>query len=81
MASAIGTAVALSFFYATIFREEGTASEIVVFHDAYAYGMLAAAVFLSLALLVGLVDLTWRRRRRENGANDDDDVEYGVGHA
>lgn len=79
--TAIGTAVALSFFYATIFREEGTASEIVVFHDAYAYGMLAAAVFLSLALLVGLVDLTWRRRRRENGANDDDEVEYGVGHA
>ena len=77
--TAIGTAVALSFFYATIYREEGTASDIVVFHDAYAFGMLTAAVFLALALVVGLVDLTWRRRLRADDAEDE--PEQRVGHA
>ncbi len=61
--TAIGTAVALSLFYSTIFRETGSASDLVVFHDAYAFGMISAALFLALAFLVSLVDLSSRRRR------------------
>ncbi|HET8927856.1 MAG TPA: MFS transporter [Microbacterium sp.] len=66
--TSIGTAVALSLFYATIFREEGgeTASH-VVYHDAYAYGMVACAVFVALAFLLGILDLTARHRRKPTG--------------
>ena len=66
--TSIGTAVALSLFYATIFREEGgEASTHVVYHDAYAYGMVACAVFVALAFLLGILDLTARRRRKPTG--------------
>ena len=66
--TSIGTAVALSLFYATIYREEqGTASAHVIYHDAYAYGMVACALFVALAFLLGLLDLTARRRRRPTG--------------
>ena len=42
--TSVGTAVALSLFYATIYREgDSTAPDIVVYHDAYAYGMTAVA--------------------------------------
>ncbi|QKJ19622.1 MFS transporter [Microbacterium hominis] len=62
--TAIGTAVALSLFYATIYREaDGAAPDLQVFHDAYAFGMLAAALFLALSFVVSLLDLSARRRR------------------
>ena len=60
--AAIGTAVALSLFYATIFRESGDEPQTVTYHDAYAIGMTAVAVLLALALLAGVVDLAGRRR-------------------
>jgi len=61
--TSVGTAVALSLFYATIYREaDGTAPDIVVYHDAYAYGMTAVAVFVALAFLISIVDLSSRRR-------------------
>jgi MFS family permease len=63
--TAVGTAVALALFYATVFREQGSAADLVVYHDAYAYGMIAVGIFLALALVVGVVDLAGRRR---NGA-------------
>jgi MFS family permease len=62
--AAIGTAVALSLFYATIYRESGTHDDLVVYHDAYAFGMLSVAVFLSLAFIVAIVDLSARRKKR-----------------
>ncbi|MFD4960344.1 MFS transporter [Microbacterium sp. NPDC058389] len=62
--AAVGTAVALSMFYAAIYRESGSHSSLVVFHDAYAFGMLSVGVFLALAFLVAIVDLTARRNRR-----------------
>jgi MFS family permease len=66
--TSIGTAVALSLFYATIYREEGgEASAHVVYHDAYAYGMVACAVFVALAFLLGILDLTARHRRKPTG--------------
>ncbi|MEV8268097.1 MFS transporter [Microbacterium sp. NPDC076911] len=60
--TAIGTAVAISLFYATIYRESGSRPDLVVFHDAYAFGMLSAALFLAVAFLIGLIDLSSRRR-------------------
>lgn len=64
--TSVGTAVALSLFYATIYREgNGAAPDIVVYHDAYAYGMTAVAVFVALAFLISIVDLSSRRRKKK----------------
>ena len=59
--TAIGTAVALSLFYATIYRESGTHDGLVVYHDAYAFGMISVGLFLGLAFIVSVADLTARR--------------------
>jgi MFS family permease len=63
--TAVGTAVALAFFYATVFREQGSAASLVVYHDAYAFGMIAVGIFLGLAVIVGVVDLAGRRRAED----------------
>lgn len=60
--TAVGTAVALSLFYATIYRETGGADDLVVYHDAYAIGMISVGVFLGLAFIVAVLDLSERRR-------------------
>jgi MFS family permease len=59
--TAAGTAVALALFYATIYREQGTRPDIVVYHDAYGFGMIAVGIFLGLAFIMGVVDLVRRR--------------------
>jgi MFS family permease len=64
--AAVGTAVALSLFYATIYRESGADSDtLVVYHDAFAFGMMAVGLFLALAFIVSIVDLTVRRKNHE----------------
>jgi MFS family permease len=64
--TAVGTAVALSLFYASIYREKGSGhTSIVVYHDAYAFGMLAVAIFVALAFVISVVDLSARRRTRK----------------
>ncbi|WOF21739.1 MFS transporter [Microbacterium betulae] len=60
--TAIGTAVGLSLFYATIFREEGEKPALEVYHDAYATGLIAVALFGAAALALALLDLGGRRR-------------------
>lgn len=61
--TAVGTAVGLSLFYSTVYRESDADHHgLEVYHDAYAYGMVAVGVFVALALLVGVVDLGARRR-------------------
>ncbi|MDQ1085083.1 MULTISPECIES: MFS transporter [Microbacterium] len=61
--TAVGTAVALALFYATVYREQGTVDDtVVLYHDAYATGMIAVGVFLSLALLAGVADLAKRAK-------------------
>nr|WP_173923799.1 MFS transporter [Agromyces sp. Marseille-P2726] len=63
--TSIGTAVALSLFYSTIYRESGTSSpDLTTYHDAYGVGMLAVALFIAVAFAIGVVDLGSRRRRR-----------------
>lgn len=66
--TAIGTAVGLSLFYSTIFREEGQKPALDVYHDAYAMGLVAVALFVAVALAVSLVDLSSRRRADRAGA-------------
>lgn len=61
--TAVGTAIALALFYATVYREQDGRDTLVVFHDAYASGLIAVGVFLGLALIVGVVDLAGRARR------------------
>jgi MFS family permease len=70
--AAVGTAVALSLFYAAIYRESGSHDSLVVYHDAYAFAMLSVGIFLALAFLVSIVDLTARRRNAGSpeGAGD-----------
>lgn len=65
--TAVGTAVALSLFYATIYRESGRHDDLVVYHDAYAIGMASVALFLALALIVSVLDLSDRRKGRIKG--------------
>lgn len=67
--AAVGTAVALSLFYAAIYRDESAGGHgIEVFHDAYTWGMLSVGVFLMIAFLLGVVDLFSRRRAAEHPA-------------
>ena len=62
--TSIGTAVALSLFYATIRAEETSETHYTVYQDAYAHGMVAVALLLSVALIIGVVDLGSQRRTR-----------------
>lgn len=63
--TAVGTAVALSLFYAAVYRDEAEGVHgIDVYHDAYAGGMVAVAIFLALAFALGVADLVARRRSR-----------------
>ncbi|GAA3911013.1 MFS transporter [Microbacterium invictum] len=62
--ASVGTAVALSLFYATIYRESGSHDDLTVYQDAYEYGMIAVAVFLGLAFVIAVVDLSTRGRGR-----------------
>lgn len=64
--TAVGTAIALALFYATINREqEGAgATDAVVFHDAYGFGMVSVGVAVAIALVIAVVDLSARRRSR-----------------
>jgi MFS family permease len=67
--TAIGTAVTLSLFYATIFRAPAAEARVDVFHEAYALGMGAVVALLLIALAVGVVDL---RQRRDDGVPQPD---------
>lgn len=60
--TSIGTAVALSMFYSTIRGEESGQPHYTVYQDAYAHGMLAVALLLGVALIVGVIDLGSQRR-------------------
>lgn len=61
--TAIGTAFALSLFYATVRARDG-AAHATVYAEAYAYGMLAVAALYLLALLVGMWDQFYLARSR-----------------
>lgn len=62
--TAIGTAVTLSLFYATVFGESDAEAQSVVYRDAYIHGLLAVGACLALALLFALLDLRSRRVSR-----------------
>ena len=68
--TAVGVAVTISLFYAAIHRESGTHDDLVVYHDAYAFGMLSVGLFLVLAFAVAIVDLVGRSRERRSARVD-----------
>lgn len=61
--TAVGTAVTLSLFYATVFGESGGEAQPTVYRDAYLHGLLAVGACLALALVFALLDLRSRRAR------------------
>lgn len=61
--TAIGVAAASSVFFATLYREEGTASDIALYHDGFRNGAAVALGLIVLALVFAAADL--RRRRKE----------------
>ncbi|MBN9215631.1 MAG: MFS transporter [Microbacterium sp. SCN 70-200] len=62
--TAIGTAVALSLFYAAIYRDEDAGTHgIGVYHDAYLFGMVSVGIFVLIAFALGLADLASRKRQ------------------
>ncbi len=60
--TAVGTAVALALFYATVYRENGSTIGSTVFHDAYGFGMISVALFVAIAFMIAVIDLSARRR-------------------
>ncbi|WP_142120691.1 MFS transporter [Rarobacter faecitabidus] len=67
--TAIGTAVALSLFYATINRAHGSAElDFAVYRDGFGVAMTAVSAFLFVALLLALADLHARRRAAAAGS-------------
>jgi len=72
--TAVGTAIALALFYATIYREDGSSDESVVFHDAYGFGMIAVGIFIALAFVLSVLDLSARRRHERDESADEDAV-------
>jgi MFS family permease len=60
--TAVGTAIALALFYATVYREQDGATDAVVFHDAYGFGMVSVGVAVAIAFVISVVDLSARRR-------------------
>lgn len=62
--TAVGLAAAVSAFYATVYREEGMFSQLVVYQDAYRNAGAVIVLFVSIALIVALVDLRARRAGR-----------------
>ncbi|WP_434968791.1 MFS transporter [Microbacterium sp. bgisy207] len=75
--TAVGTAVALALFYATIYRETGTRDSLVVYHDAYLIGMSSVAVFIALAFIVSIVDMSRRRAAAREEASEDEQLRAG----
>lgn len=55
--TAIGVAAATSTFYATVYREGGSATELVVFSDAFALGMTVALGILLVAVVFAAFDV------------------------
>lgn len=61
--TAVGMAITLSAFYATVFGESGSESSVVVYRDAYLHGLLIVGVCMVAALGFALLDLRRGTRR------------------
>lgn len=61
--NAIGTAVALSIYYATLFREHGSVPEDQIPFDALRLGLIIVTLLLALALIAAVLDLRGKGNR------------------
>ena len=60
--TAIGVAATSSVFFSTLYREEGQASPITLYHDGFRNGALISIAIIAVALAFALLDLGKRRR-------------------
>ncbi|HET8957876.1 MAG TPA: MFS transporter [Microcella sp.] len=58
--TAVGLAAATSAFYATIYAEEGSFSQLIVYQDAYRNAAFVVVFFVAIALTMALIDLRAR---------------------
>ncbi len=59
--TAVGIAAATAAFYVTIYAEEGSVGELMLYQDAFRNAALVILTFVGLALLLALVDLRGRK--------------------
>jgi hypothetical protein len=68
----MGVAAASSIFFATLYREgPGNADNVMIYHDGFRNAFFVALGLLSVALVIGLLDL--RRRAKQAAAPDADE--------
>jgi EmrB/QacA subfamily drug resistance transporter len=67
--SAVGTALAGSLFFGQLNRTHGN------FHTSAAYGLVGATILVTLALVIGIIDVIFSARRRRRRAADSTDTE------
>lgn len=66
--TAVGLAAATAAFYATVYSETGTVSDLAVYHDAYRNATIVTIAFVAAALVFALLDLRSRRARADADA-------------
>ena len=69
--TAIGVAAGSSTFFATLYREEGQASSLAVYHDGFRNGALVSLGLVVIALAFALLDLRSRRLAATSAARVD----------
>jgi hypothetical protein len=65
--TAVGLAAATATFYATVYSETGTTSDLAVYHDAYRNSTIVTIAFVAAALLFALLDVRARRTQGVGG--------------
>jgi EmrB/QacA subfamily drug resistance transporter len=80
--TAIGVAAASSVFFSTLYREEGQAGTIAVYHDGFRNGAAVSIGLIVLALAFSVYDLRARRRAepvaRTRGELDTGPIQAGA---
>ncbi len=69
--TAIGVAAGSSTFFATLYREEGQASSLAIYHDGFRNGALVSLGLVVVALTFALLDLRSRRMAATSAARVD----------
>lgn len=59
--TAVGIAAATAAFYVTIYAEEGSVGELMLYQDAFRNAAFVILTFVGLALLLAVIDLRGRK--------------------
>ncbi len=63
--TAVGVAAATSTFFATLYARSDAPDALAVYHDSFRNGILVVVGLITIALVVGLVDIAQRRRSEQ----------------